>query len=104
MSCVTALLFIFLVILIISIVGGCCHYSKDIDRFTDNMYNEWKLKLDEMKFNHNIGEPNGILKYKKESQECNTEQNLLIQSNVAFRPNRYGEQGCTYINKNYPIS
>lgn len=104
MSCVYALIGVFLIIFVLLLVGGCCYNSREIDTFADNIYKEWTEGLNNMKTTYGIGEPNGFLGINKDSKECNSDQNLLIQSNVAFRPHRVGSGGCTYIQKNYPVA
>lgn len=102
MSCVTGLIIVIFFILIIMIIGSSCAYKQELECFGNDIYKEWSQKLEEMKLHSEIGSPPGILKLNKDSPECNTEQNIMIQSNVAFRPTRSGEKGCTYIEKVWP--
>lgn len=104
MSCVIALFVVLAVIILIMIIGGCCAYSKDIDTFVNTMYDEWKDSLGKMKLSHGIGEPNGILKVGVTEEECRSNQNLLVQSNVSFRPHKIGEKKCMYVQKNWPVA
>lgn len=102
MSCVLGLFIVIIVILIIMTVGGCCAYNKEIESFGNGVYQEWSQKLEEMKLKSKIGEAPGVLRINKHSPECNTTQNIMIQSNVAFRPSKSGKDGCTYIDKVWP--
>ena len=104
MSCVIALFVVLAVIVLIMIVGGCCANSREIDTFANTIYEEWKDSLEKMKLSNGIGEPNGILKIGMTDKECNNNQNLLIQSNVSFRPHKVGDHKCIYVQKNWPVA
>ena len=93
-------------------IGGCFAYKNELETFANNLknngiYQEWNQNLNDMKLSHNVGMPNGILKINPNASKCETDKNLMIQSNVAFRPHRNGPgfaQACTYIDKQWPIA
>lgn len=105
MSCLSSFIILFIVIFIIIIIGQFFWCKERIVQyFTDlntkfPIYTELKNSLNEMKIN-NIGEPPGILDFSS-NQECDTDKNLLIQSNVSFRQSRT-KNGCTHVNKIWP--
>lgn len=88
-SCLIGLLVLLCVIVFLMIIGGF-FYNK-----TEG-YKSWKAELSNMQLNSEIGKPNGVLKIRKQ-QDCEADQNQLIQSNVAFKPHRVGKSGCTYV-------
>jgi hypothetical protein len=104
MSCVVALALIFVVIMTIALVGCGCAYRTPIESFANGMYDSWKKQLEAIKISHDIGAPSGFMGTDPNATECNTDQNLMIQSNVAFRPNGIRGGGCTYVQKNYPVA
>tara|TARA_B110000211_G_C13912734_1_gene479117 strand:- start:144 stop:488 length:345 start_codon:yes stop_codon:yes gene_type:complete len=111
MSCVLGFFVLFIFIFILIIFGQGCYYKDEIvQHFTnlkpapkaDSVYGEFKRNIDSMKTLYKIGEPPGILKFSNNPDlECDTNKNLLVQSNVAFRQSRTKE-GCTYIDKIWP--
>ena len=96
-----AFLVLFLVIILILMIGGTCVAAPKISKFTNTMYKDWDKQLESMKKNFGIGRPTGVLSYIPNQNNCNVKSNLLVQSNVAFKPTRHGS-GCTYINMRYP--
>lgn len=102
MSCVTGLIVVICFILLIMIIGSGCAYKSQLEHFGNNIYKEWSQKLEEMKLHSEIGSPPGILKLNRDSPECKTDQNIMIQSNVAFRPTKSGRSGCTFVEKVWP--
>jgi len=54
-----------------------------------------------LKENYQIGQPTGILKYLPNQSSCETQYNLLVQPDVAFKPTRK-DTGCTYVELRYP--
>lgn len=94
-------IFLFFIIILI-ILGGCgTAYGPQISTFANEYYNEWEDQLDALKTRFEIGKPNGVLSYLPEQTSCKTNSNLLVQGNVAFKPNRH-ETGCTYVDSRYP--
>lgn len=109
---VLAFIILFIFLFFFMMIGTCFCYSKEIDYhgqyikqksidYFKNLYSNWEKQLDSIKKTHNIGEPTGVLSYKPEQLNCETSQNLLVQSNVAFKPVKRA-QGCTYIDKRWP--
>ena len=100
--------FIFLLIIIILITGsGCCGvYHKQISHFVNTsnvppMYKDYNNQLDYLK-TKGLGKTTGVLSYNPNGNKpCSTGNNLLIQRNVTFKPNKY-KQGCTFIEKRWP--
>lgn len=121
MNCIVGLIVVIIVVFVIMLIGGCCAYKNEIESFTQTIlnnskslnnssnslggiYKEVDQELAKMKTENGIGEPNGILMINPDSPECKTEQNVMVQSNVAFRPHRVGKNGCTYIDKQWPVA
>ena len=105
-------IFLFFIILFIIIAGCGCVYGPKISTFTnssesvlkkisDGGYMDWDDQLDYLKKNFGIGLPTGVLSYLPDQSSCDTNSNLLVQSNVAFKPNRHNT-GCTYADMRYP--
>ena len=101
-SCIwISFLFLFFIIILIAI-GGCCGgYRKEISTFANTKYSEWEKQMESIKQTYGIASPGGVLSYMPNQVACDTKQNLLVQSNVAFKPVKHGS-GCTYINKRWP--
>ncbi len=98
---ITIVLVVFItLIIILAVVPRCA--QKITDHFT-NVYTNWSKQLEDMKKTHQIGAPSGLLKYLPNQTECSSSQgpNLLVQSDVAFKPHRR-KNGCTYIDLKYP--
>lgn len=94
-------LFLFLIIVII-VIGGCCGANhKQISNFANSQYSEWEKQMENIKSVYGIASPGGVLSYIPDKVACDTKQNLLVQSNVAFKPVKHGS-GCTYVNKRWP--
>lgn len=85
------------------IVGGTCAHKRELESFANGIYQEWANKLNDIKETHNIGMPPGVLRFNNDNPDCQTDQNLMVQSNVSFRPGKHGK-GCTYIDKKWPIA
>lgn len=107
-----AFIILFVFILIFTSIGtGFCYRNEIKDQYQiiikklpeefTNMYSNWEQQLKTIKKTHNIGEPTGVLSYKPDQVSCDTAQNLLVQSNVAFKPVKHSK-GCTYVDKRWP--
>ena len=94
MSCYLGLIIILVAIVILIITGLCC--SNKVDKFKNDIYSEFSKKL-----SPRLGSPPGILTFNDDQEECKTDQNVMIQSNVAFRPTRFGKKGCTAIKNSW---
>lgn len=94
-------LFLFLIIVLISIGGICGSYKNEISNFANTKYTDWEKQIEYIKQNYGIASPGGVVSYFPDKVSCDTKQNLLVQSNVAFKPVKHGN-GCTYINKRWP--
>jgi hypothetical protein len=82
-------------------IGGCCGmYHKQISTFANTQYKEWEKQMENIKQTYGIGSPGGVLSFQPEKVACDTKQNLLVQSNIAFKPVKHGS-GCTYIDKRW---
>lgn len=97
MSCVEILVGVFVIVLLISIISPCVYYKKDLEKFGNTMYSSWKKDLTNM---GDIGKPPGYLKL-TDNKNCDTSKNIMIQSNVAYRPVRYSK-GCMEVVKAWP--
>jgi len=107
-----AFIILFLFLVFFTLIGTCCCYSKEINTkgqdlyiksqelFTD-LYSNWERQMNAIKQTYGIGEPTGVLSYKPDQTNCETSQNLLVQSNVAFKPVKRAK-GCTYVDKRWP--
>lgn len=95
---IASVLIVFItLVIILAVIPRCA--QNITDHFT-NVYTNWSKQLEEMKKTHQIGTPSGILKYSV--SECSgSGPNLLVQSDVAFKPHRR-KNGCTYVDLKYP--
>ena len=70
------------------------------DKFSDT-YPIVDYDLACMKNSYQIGQPSGVLDYLPNQASCETPFNLLVQPDVAFKPERRSD-GCTFVELRYP--
>lgn len=101
---ISFIILIVIIIMFILIGVGCSYgpkYCKKVSNFANENYAEWDDQLNYLKKNFQIGLPTGVLGYLPNQISCDSKTNMLVQSNVAFKPNRHGT-GCSYINMVWP--
>lgn len=96
MSCVTALVAVFMLLVGLAI-GLAIGKKKELEKFANDMYSSWKTELANM---GDIGKPPGYLSLGF-PEKCDTSKNIMIQSNVAFRPVRQSK-GCMEVVAKWP--
>jgi hypothetical protein len=79
------------------------------EKFGNGIYDNWEKQLQSLAQTHQIGVPGGLLSVfpNQQGSFCGknfmngTNQNLVVQPNVAFQSDRQGN-GCTYVDLRWP--
>ena len=94
-----ALILLIILITFVCFIGCITHFRKPItEAFENNFYIMWENEIKSMDF---VNMPPGVIRIKKNEEDCNAEGIQLVQNNVAFKPSVMDDK-CTKIERVWP--